>query len=873
MPTTTQFIRRGRRILSALRAVHGLLPLLVPMTLPAQERVITGTVLVEIVDGERGESALETSIVDAAGRTTRLELSPAEQRRLGDPARLHGSRSTIRGQLIRTAPRVGELPPVETVAVSSVTMLTQPHLVDQTAGAVGTERWAVIGCRFPDIPTFPSNPVDWANLLGASAPGLEHYWMEVSNGRYSIAGSTSTRWFTLPRPWAEYHPDGRYVAYLLMNDCLSAADAELMLPEFAGFVMQFNGDLRGSIGSVSFAYVGAQPFTADGVTKSYRMAFMADWAAKLPFIWAHEMGHTLGMWHSGTSAGRPYDSYWDVMSYGGTYWSVAGTTWHVGVHPVAARRAKLGWIPEDRVFTAPPGTSQVTLERTALPTSSTGTLLARIPIPGTDHMYTLETRAFAGYDRPGAPFGLPGQGVIVHRYRAAGAFPSSTSDAFIVDTDGDGYVNDASGYLVPGESWRDPVTGIAVRVDQAPSPTSYRVTITRSGIHRATVAIGGSGRGRVTSTPVGIDCLYGGSDGTMSGTCTGEFAPGGTVTLSAVPEAGSRLVGWSGSCTGMTCVLDMSADRSVRAEFTSECTVSASPIPQTGGTVTFLQGGATGTCGRQVVLEATPASGHAFLGWFENGRLVVSTAAWGFAPATNRILEARFQSQCTLQVQAAPTDGGSTVIHAGGASGPCGRPVTVLGRTHGGWLWLGWYEGGTRVSADSQWTFTLAGNRAIEGRFARTCAVRLTATPPAGGSVALKSGQARGPCGEPITISASSASGYLFLGWFSRGVLTPRPIETTMTLEFDLDLEARFGNVADLSRRLFDQIVRGVGQLEPWELVAVDLLANRSGRLDLGDLLFLIDKHPDAQSGDAQGVSTSVLSPRVPGMRHPRRTP
>lgn len=55
-----------------------------------------------------------------------------------------------------------------------------------------------------------------------------------------------------------------------------------------------------------------------------------------------------------------------------------------------------------------------------------------------------------------------------------------------------------------------------------------------------TVAVSGSGRGTVTSSPAGISC---------SGTCTASFASGTAVRLTArADDDGSVFVGWSGDC-------------------------------------------------------------------------------------------------------------------------------------------------------------------------------------------------------------------------------------------------------------------------------------------------------------------------------------
>jgi serine protease AprX len=75
-----------------------------------------------------------------------------------------------------------------------------------------------------------------------------------------------------------------------------------------------------------------------------------------------------------------------------------------------------------------------------------------------------------------------------------------------------------------------------------------------------TVSTTGTGTGKVTSSPAGINC------GT---TCTATFKLGASVTLKASAAAGSRFTGWSGDCTGTnaSCKLKLTANRTVSAGF------------------------------------------------------------------------------------------------------------------------------------------------------------------------------------------------------------------------------------------------------------------------------------------------------------------
>ena len=76
------------------------------------------------------------------------------------------------------------------------------------------------------------------------------------------------------------------------------------------------------------------------------------------------------------------------------------------------------------------------------------------------------------------------------------------------------------------------------------------------------VTVAGSGAGRVSSDPAGIDCQKG------SGTCSRGFNDGTNVTLTASSDGGSAFAGWSGACTGAgTCTVAMTQARNVTATF------------------------------------------------------------------------------------------------------------------------------------------------------------------------------------------------------------------------------------------------------------------------------------------------------------------
>jgi hypothetical protein len=148
----------------------------------------------------------------------------------------------------------------------------------------------------------------------------------------------------------------------------------------------------------------------------------------------------------------------------------------------------------------------------------------------------------------------------------------------------------------------------------APPPTPYKLTLKKTG----------TGSGKVTSSPAGINC---------GATCSAEFDEATEVTLSASPSEGSVFEGWSGSgCSGTgTCKVTMSAAREVTAEFKSIATEEfpLEVILQGTGTgeVTSSPGNIAcpGACSEKfgkgvlVSLEAKAAKSSTFAGWEVEG--------------------------------------------------------------------------------------------------------------------------------------------------------------------------------------------------------------------------------------------------------------
>jgi hypothetical protein len=136
--------------------------------------------------------------------------------------------------------------------------------------------------------------------------------------------------------------------------------------------------------------------------------------------------------------------------------------------------------------------------------------------------------------------------------------------------------------------WRGACSGVAPGCGLALSEARTAVAAFVEEGTRFPLAVRTTGRGTVSSVPTGLRC--GGA------ACSGTFLAGSAVALRAAAAAGSRLVRWSGACSGIrpACTVGMDGPKSAAVTF-------ARVADRTAPRVTALP--STGTRGQQARLR------------------------------------------------------------------------------------------------------------------------------------------------------------------------------------------------------------------------------------------------------------------------------
>lgn len=249
----------------------------------------------------------------------------------------------------------------------------------------------------------------------------------------------------------------------------------------------------------------------------------------------------------------------------------------------------------------------------------------------------------------------------------------------------------------------------------------------------------------------------------------GVYTNGQSCTVHASANSGYSFTNWTENnnvvSTQANYTFSVTGNRTLVANFVpQQYSVNVSANPSNGGSVT---GGGTYNFGQSCTVSATPSNNFSFNNWTESGNVVSTQADYTFEVNNNRVLVANFTAQeqnYTISASANPTNGGTVT---GGGTYTQGQSCTVKAIANDGYAFTNWTENGNEVSTDTDYVFTVNGNRTLVANFTQQqYTITAIADPLIGGNV---TGSGQYHYGDNCILTATPNDGYVFSAWTKDG--------------------------------------------------------------------------------------------------------
>jgi len=314
---------------------------------------------------------------------------------------------TVHGEQVRAT--FATVSPHNEGAFSDGVFFHSSSRADMLAGTLSV---ATILVNFPD----KTNVKTRSEINTLIFTDVNEYWKEVSYGKISLKGTTTSKWYTVQCTAAYYGEDPETTAKRLgfIREAVAAADDELNFKDYGYIVIVHAGDDQAKTGKASDLWSFGSIGTFNVETRDGTFAMGVSVVSEIDPVGpvAHEMGHNFGLldlWDykydfSGgyPNGGEPFVGEWDLMGHG--LWAGNGNN---PTHLSSYSKIKLGWIPDAQIQSV--GIDDNNKEVTLQPlVSGKGYLTTKIMLTRTTY-YLVEVRKKIGRDSH-----IPMEGVIVY---------------------------------------------------------------------------------------------------------------------------------------------------------------------------------------------------------------------------------------------------------------------------------------------------------------------------------------------------------------------------------------------------------------------------------------------------------------------------
>lgn len=175
------------------------------------------------------------------------------------------------------------------------------------------------------------------------------------------------------------------------------------------------------------------------------------------------------------------------------------------------------------------------------------------------------------------------------------------------------------------------------------------------------------------------------------------------------------------------------------------------------GTVSGVSG--TTAIGEEVTITAATKNGYTWVGWYNGDTLLTNELEYTFnMPSKNATYTAKW---IKISIDRNLTSAGS--VSALSNKYVVGDEVTISASTNNGYTWVGWYNGEKELTKELSYSFTMPSESATFT--AKWAKITLSRNNSSAGTITSLNNKY--VVGDEVTISATTNSGYTWLGWYN----------------------------------------------------------------------------------------------------------
>ena len=326
-------------------------------------------------------------------------------------------------------------------------------------------------------------------------------------------------------------------------------------------------------------------------------------------------------------------------------------------------------------------------------------------------------------------------------------------------------------------------------IDPAPGTHSYRsgvnVTVTatpESGYRIASWGGDCGGTGTASTCDLTMDAnktasvtfvqtrmltISAGANGTIAPAAgTYSYLDGASVTVTATPDAGNRIVSWGGDCaargTALTCVLTMDADKTASVTFEQGQAYTLTTSAGANGSIDPAPGTHSYSSGVSVTVTATPDSGYRVASW--GGDCSGTALTCVLTMDEDETASVTFEAD-TYTLTTSAGANGSIDPAAGMHTYSDGASVTVTATPGSGYRVASWSGDCSGAGTAETCVLTMDANKTASVAFEQGQAYTLTTSAGANGGIDPAPGTHSYSSGVSVTVTATPRSGYRVASW------------------------------------------------------------------------------------------------------------